>query len=1452
MKNNKKHCRISQAIKNTGASSSELISLVIILALITTLTLISIQVLKNKFQRDIQGTLTNVLNITKEGFIHEENKQLNAVQAHTNSTAFVAITEALLANQSNVTTSAYQHSLARLRHYFNLDLIEKKHLGFYIIAPGNINIATAENDDLGEQNLLFSQPDLLRKLWSGEPSLTRIQRNDISITDEHGRPVSNPATMFAGAPIRNKKNEVIALLTLRINPYNELFPLLEKEHLGETGETYAFDKNGLMLSHSRFESELEEQNLLEKLATKDHAIRLYDPGSNLIEHPNSGDEIKPVFTEMAQSAMRGESGSNVKGYRDYRGVNVVGAWHWFPEVDIGITSEQDVSDAYSTFYYVRKLVFAVSGIICLLIILLFAITAIKRRKIKASEAYLDAIYKTSIDALIIINNRGIIQRCNPTTEELFGYSNAELVGQNVRMLMPDPHRSEHDGYLDSYQKSGTAKPETTVIGAIREYEAIKADGTLFPIELNVNPLELSTEILFAGSIRDISKRKQAQQLAHDSKQHLVNTLKNAHVGTWDWSKETQSMSYTGSTDYLYGLAPEGTVEILTRKSKEFIKCIHPDDRDMVKNAVNTANDTSGIFNIEYRVVWPDGSIHWIHSKGNVVFNDHGRPTNTMGILQDITERKNLEHEIKKTEDALVETKNNLVNILNTAPVNIFIKNLKGEYTFVNPAWEKCLNKTSDEVIGKTVFDILPEKTAERFHSNQQIVIETGASVQLEEEFINTDGQYTAFMTSIFPLKDTEGEIYAVGGWSSIITEIKQAQKELEDARRNADASNQAKSYFLASMSHEIRTPMNGVVGIIDVLRYTTLDEQQQHLVKTISDSALSLLAIIDDILDFSKVDAGKTELEEIPISLEEIVDGVGETLLPLSTKKGVELITFCEPNLPNVYGDAGRIRQILYNIGGNAIKFTGGDSEHGRVIIRCATEKSTPDNNLIHIQLKIEDNGIGMPPETQKDLFNPFSQAETSTTRKYGGTGLGLAISKSLCELMGGEIEVVSEVGKGSMFTVSIPLKLVEPGTTFVDTNILQGKDVLLVKRSDTVNEILATYLHSASIQLHEIDSNDISELASIDSNPPSELVIVIDTEGKDNETNTIKAVFKQRFKSIDRLNFVTISRGMRRQARMQGNDTMQLDLNCLSKRVFLQTVASAAGLISPDVANLEDNDSLPAPPLSSLFSADKSQYLLLVAEDNPINQRVITHQLNLLGLASEIADDGQEALDMWLKSKGKYSLLLSDCHMPNMDGYTLATSIRQHENEGEHIPIIALTADAMEGAKKVCINAGMDDYITKPLQIDTLSKKLSEWLPDNLESQEELTVTPDTTSDSATIDTSDAVAVDAKILPELLQSDDPSLLAEFYHEFLKSATEIFEDISRAAEENNLKKVSSEAHKLKSSSYTVGANVLADCCLLLETSGKLGEGEVVKKNIEPLASFLKQVKAWVYEHHPNN
>jgi PAS domain S-box-containing protein len=436
-------------------------------------------------------------------------------------------------------------------------------------------------------------------------------------------------------------------------------------------------------------------------------------------------------------------------------------------------------------------------------------------------------------------------------------------------------------------------------------------------------------------------------------------------------------------------------------------------------------------------------------------------------------------------------------------------------------------------------------------------------------------QYISISNDITKRKGIEKELQNYRAHLEELVQTKTA--ELQRATAAANAANLAKSEFLANMSHEIRTPMNGVIGMVDILQLTALLPAQQRMVATIANSSQTLLHILNDILDYSKIEAGKLEVEHIATSLKEVAESVQHLMQAVASAKGLTVSLSITPDLPNtIYCDPTRLRQVLLNLLGNAIKFTPGDAAHaGRASLLL--EQGTLADGQPAVLLRVRDNGIGMDPEAIAKLFTPFCQADGSTARQFGGTGLGLSISHRLVTLMGGQITVQSRPGEGSEFTVALPLH--EVNMTAVATGIKQ---------------------------------------------PDRRLKLLVHAPGMEE--------------------------------------------------------AAASG------------------------------QLILVAEDNETNRDVLGEQLRLLGYCADMAEDGRVALEKW--RSGRYALLLTDCHMPHMDGFALTKAIREGETPGTHLPIIAITANAMQGEAQRCLQAGMDDYLSKPMRLQELAPVLEKWLP--------------------------------------------------------------------------------------------------------------------------------------------
>ena len=600
--------------------------------------------------------------------------------------------------------------------------------------------------------------------------------------------------------------------------------------------------------------------------------------------------------------------------------------------------------------------------------------------------------------------------------------------------------------------------------------------------------------------------------------------------------------------------------------------------------------------------------------------------------------------------------------------------------------------------------------------------------------------------------------------------------DLDKTRHEAEQANRAKSAFLSAMSHEIRTPMNGVIGMIDVLQQSSLNGSQMETTNIIHDSAFALLTIIDDILDFSKIEAGKLQIDYAPMGLAGVVEGTCETLSPLALKKGVELTLFTDPGIPAaVMGDAGRLRQILVNLANNAIKFSSGQDRQGKVSVRALLVESTPDEHghfpllnplgettshstrlpetaakslvspqageeakipspqsspasgrggerekqlsiseslrdvkQILLEFRVTDNGIGMDETTQARLFTPFTQADTSTTRNFGGTGLGLVIARQLVNIMGGEITLHSEPDKGSMFSVRLPFKLLqEQSNANKPPSLVAELSCLVVGDSESLADDLAAYLLHDGAIIERVP--DITATQQWIANRPHGLcIVVIDTEGVNFPLDELSAAARTQ-SNVD-ARFVIIGRGGRKQCRIVAADHVTLDAEVMHRRAFLQAVAIAAGRAKQSDREIPPSDIKSILTPLSREDARRQGSLILIAEDNEINQKVLLQQLRLLGQTADVASDGREALERW--QSGDYGLLFTDLHMPEMDGYELATAIRATETNKPRIPIIAITANALKGEADHCRAIGMDDYLSKPVQLVNLKAMLEKWMP--------------------------------------------------------------------------------------------------------------------------------------------
>ncbi|MFQ5615801.1 MAG: response regulator, partial [Anaerolineales bacterium] len=810
-----------------------------------------------------------------------------------------------------------------------------------------------------------------------------------------------------------------------------------------------------------------------------------------------------------------------------------------------------------------------------------------------------------------------------------------------------------------------------------------------------------------------------------------------------------------------------------------------------------------------------------------------------GIFANALERRRVEEDLRLQRDFALQ-------VLNNMGQGLTLTDREGKFRYVNPAYAQMLGCIPVDLIGKSPYDFThPEDHDILTQAYQQRL--GGETNTYETRLRRLDGRVVyALITSVPRKKDEQ-----IVGSIAVITdvserkaaeealhtskeELRQKNLSLAQARDQALEASQLKSEFLATVNHEIRTPMNSIIGMTELLLDTSLEREQREYAIAVHESAQSLSSIINDILDFSRIEAGKLVLENVDFSPMEVVEETAELLSHDIRKKKLSLMTYIASDVPHaVRGDPGRLRQILLNLVGNAIKFTG----EGEIVVRATLGANPSDHFILHFS--ISDTGIGLSEVARKRLFQPFTQADGSTTRAYGGAGLGLAISKQLVKLMGGEIGVESEPGQGATFWFTMqfehPVAAEGPAPPKIPTN-LQSVRVLVVDDSQINREIIGCYLESWGIRNELVASGEEAITAlrrGVIAGTPYMIAIVDMVMPEMDGFTLAEAIMRDPAIAQTRLILLTAFEepGLGEQALGMGFSAY------LTKPLKQSQLLDAITSLAMQVAGTTV-ESAPEALVASHHAPEvesgrlKARQMILLAEDNPANQKLTLLQLKKLGYVAHIVGNGQEAVKSIEQTPEAYALILMDCQMPEMDGFTAAKIIRKMEiTTGRHIPIVAITANAMEGDREACIASGMDDYISKPVNQEMLREVLERWIPPeatiSFHQRDTAPLSFSSLEESRFEPEPDLPPIlDSKALDDIRRleaSGVPGLLKELVETYLMDTEQKLETMREAVAGQDARSLHQVAHSLKGSSLTLGAIRVQEICAELEEMGGTGK-----------------------------
>jgi PAS domain S-box-containing protein len=923
---------------------------------------------------------------------------------------------------------------------------------------------------------------------------------------------------------------------------------------------------------------------------------------------------------------------------------------------------------------------------------------------------------------------------------------------------------------------------------------------------------------------EISERQQTVEALRRSEERFRSLAENASdiISILDIDGVLRYES--PSVEYLLGYKPE---ELVGHHSLEFI---HPDDAPTVASVVGEAlQNPSSARTAEFRFRHKDGSWRILEAVGRTVLDDSAREGLVINS-RDITERKRAEETLRASEAFKTA-------ILEAALDGIITMDHEGRIIEFNARAQEMFGYTRDEVLGRDLGEtIVPPSLRDGHNIGLRHYLATGEGPvlrrRIEVPAMRSDGSEFPIELAVAPIAVGDYPIFT--GYIRDISERRQTEEALKQAKETAEEANRAKSEFLSRMSHELRTPMNAVIGMCSLLLDTNITPEQSEYARTIRDSGDSLLAIINNVLDYSKIEANRVDLEQKPFDLRECIESSLDLVTVRAAEKNLNLVYLMGHHVPSaVLGDVTRLRQILVNLLSNAVKFT----EHGEVVL--SVEQRPLNEGRLELQFAVRDTGIGIPPERMDRLFQSFSQVDASTTRRFGGTGLGLVISKSLCEMMGGSMWAHSDGENGSTFHFTVVARPAVSSAHHdfdVEQPQLDGKRLLIVDENATNRQTIVQQTRGWGMTAWE--TANVAEAMHLLRNGQTFEIAIVDAQMPGTEKRSLAQEIAE-LATAQALPVVGLCSVGQRIAQEQ-NDCFAAFLTKPIKQsqlynvlIDLFTGRDATERLAQETATESGYDGT----LGSRFPLR-----ILLAEDLSVNQKLVQKMLSKMGYGTDIANDGAEVLAAL--EHQSYDVVLMDIQMPVMDGLEAAQQIARRWSEDVRPRIVALTANAMREDREACIAAGMDDYVAKPVRVAELQNVLArcgQWaLERKLQQQrKEKTVGANQENGAAaanieysaqgnlTTETNGrtAVVLDPQTLQELQAMRDdgaPEIIDELLSAFKADCVPLLESLSQAANAGDASALRAAAHGLKGAAANMGGRAMAHLCGEVEQQARCG------------------------------